>query len=441
MEERKAIIRLDERPERAFLVALILPDFMWDQSDPLSELRGLVEAAGAEPIDGLTQKLDRPVPRFLIGSGKVEEIKRSVEALDIDLVVFDNDLSPGQVRNLEKELDRRVVDRSELILDIFARRARTRQAMAQVELAQLQYTLPRLRRMWTHLERTEGAVGTRGPGETQLETDRRLIRIKIRDLKRRLEEFERRKEREVDARHDLFQVSLVGYTNVGKSTLLNRLTGSEELVADQLFATLDTRTRQWRLPDGRTVLLSDTVGFVRSLPHHLVASFHATLEEARRADLLLVVLDVSSPDAMPQAVEVERVLEQVGAADVERLFVLNKFDRVENHMDLEVIRKQFPNSITVSARTGEGIPALENHLVKTLDDQSRDVVLEVPIADGKAQGLVRCVGVLLEEDYTGGVMRATLRATERELGRLRHELRGGRMQIVSIDGRVPEVLD
>jgi GTP-binding protein HflX len=246
---------------------VLLGDQLPELTGDLSEVRGLVEAAAGELVGpGVLQRRPRPDPATLFGRGKVEEIGELVRSYQPDAVVVDNDLTPAQGRNLEKAWGTRVIDRSELILDIFARRARTRQARLQVELAQNEYLTPRLRRMWTHLERTEGAIGTRGPGETQLETDKRLLRKRIQDLKGELGEIESRKRREVGSRADQFTVGLVGYTNAGKSTLLNRLTGAQEFVADMLFATLDTRTRQWRLSDGRVVLLSDTVGFLSRLP-------------------------------------------------------------------------------------------------------------------------------------------------------------------------------
>ena len=315
-----------ERPHETVLVCgVLLPEFPLESGGPLSEARALAAACEAEVVgEGVTQRRDRPVPATLMGRGKVEEVTEQVELHDPSAVVVDNDLTPAQVRSLEKAWKRRVIDRSELILDIFARRAKTRQARLQVELAQLEYLAPRLRRMWTHLERTEGAIGTRGPGETQLETDRRLLRKRVTDLQRELAVIEGRKRREVASRAEGFTVGLVGYTNAGKSTLLNTLTGSEEFAADMPFATLDTRTRRWVLGDGRLVLLSDTVGFLQRLPHHLVASFHATLEEALSADMLLHVVDASHPDAPQQMAAVVQVLEELAAAAPTQALVLNR---------------------------------------------------------------------------------------------------------------------
>ncbi len=266
----------------------------------LEELEGLAETAGVRVVGRLTQRREAPDATTYLGKGKVDELKMLAAAKDADLVVFDNDLSPGQTRNLEEAIGLKVLDRTELILDIFASRAQTAQARLAVELAQLEYSMPRLKRMWTHLSRQKKGVGLRGPGETQLEEDRRLVENKIKDLRRQLHAIERRKQREVAARRDLMTVSLIGYTNAGKSTLMNVLTGADVFVQDALFATLDTRTRRWQLPGWGPVLLSDTVGFIRDLPHHLIESFKATLEEARQAHLLLHVADAANPAVYDQ---------------------------------------------------------------------------------------------------------------------------------------------
>jgi len=258
---------LSVRQERAVLVSVSLPDRPWLTTDPLEELQGLAETAGAKVVGGVLQKRHEINGSTYIGRGKLAELKAVVAAADADVVIFDNDLSPGQVRNLEKATNVKVIDRSELILDIFATRARSVEARLQVELAQLEYSLPRLKRMWTHLSRYSGGIGLRGPGETQLEEDRRLIGLRIRDLKAKLAEVQARREREVRSRQEQYTVSLVGYTNAGKSTLMNKLTGAGVLAEDKLFSTLETRTRQWNIPDFDRVLLSDTVGFIRNLPH------------------------------------------------------------------------------------------------------------------------------------------------------------------------------
>src|SRR5207302_1645750 len=314
--------------ERAFLVSVALPNRPWISTDPLEELQGLATTAGAAIVGSLVQRRQNIIPATYIGKGKLDELKEQVQGSDADVVIFDNDLSPAQVRNLEKGTDVKVLDRSELILDIFATRARTAEARLQVELAQLEYSLPRLRRMWTHLSRFSGGIGLRGPGETQLEEDRRLVTERIRDLKARLVEVQARKQREVRSRQEEHTVSLVGYTNAGKSTLMNALTGAGVYVEDKLFSTLETRTRQWHLKDWGRVLLSDTVGFIRELPHHLIASFKATLEETRQARLLLHVVDASSPTAEDQIKAVQQVLKELACADKPTLLVLNKMDRL-----------------------------------------------------------------------------------------------------------------
>ena len=295
MLERKRSQQVDQ--EVAVLVRVILPDGQTTFSDPLEELQGLAETAGAVVVGGMTQRREKPCITTYLGKGKVEELQTLVEFHAADFVIFDNDLSPAQSRNLEKALKVKVLDRTELILDIFATHARTYESRLAVELAQLEYALPRLKRMWTHLSRLKMGVGMRGPGEKQLETDRRLVEKRIHDLKSDLKKIEKRKERQVSSRKDFMKVSLVGYTNAGKSTLMNALTDAGVLAEDKLFATLDTRTRRWRLPSWGPVLLSDTVGFIRDLPHRLIASFKATLEEARQADLLLHVADASNPAA------------------------------------------------------------------------------------------------------------------------------------------------
>lgn len=328
--------------------------------EELEELAALADTAGAEVVGVLTQTRKEIDPAYFIGQGKAEELARMCAELSADLVIFNHDLTPAQARNLEKLLNTRVVDRTELILDIFAKRARTKQAMLQVELAQLQYQLPRLRRMWQHLSRLGGGIGTRGPGETQLEVDQRRAKKRIADLQRQLQEIQRQTSTRVQSRkeRELFTIALVGYTNVGKSTLMNALTKANVFVEDRLFATLDATTRVLYLPDGHKVLLTDTIGFIRKLPPHLIASFHATLEEVRTADLLLHVVDVSHP-AMDEHIKVvEETLQEIGAGDKPTILVLNKADKLPPEWDKGALLRRYPNAVLVSALTGEGLDTL-----------------------------------------------------------------------------------
>jgi GTP-binding protein HflX len=374
---------LSVRLEKAFLVSVALPGRPWLGDDPLDELRGLASTAGARIVGGFCQKRQKINPATYIGKGKVEELCGHVQATDADVVLFDNDLSPPQIRNLEKATNVKVLDRSELILDIFATRARSTEARMQVELAQLEYALPRLRQMWSHLGRISGGIGARGPGETQLEEDRRLVDIRIRDLKERLVEVQARKQREVATRREEHTVSLVGYTNAGKSTLMNALTGAGVLAEDKLFSTLDTRTRQWHIKDWGRVLLSDTVGFIRDLPHHLIASFKATLEEARQARLLLHVVDAANPHAEEQIQSVNAVLKELGCGDNPTLLVLNKVDRVPDLSFLQVLQQHHPRSAAISAATGEGLDQLREAVVEEIGADFASAIVQTGAGNGK----------------------------------------------------------
>ena len=382
MGEFKSTERLDRR-EKSILVGVILPNGQVNLDDPLDEIRGLVKTAGLIVMGSMLQKRPQPDIATYIGSGKVLELKELVEAHEADLVVFDNDLGPAQTRNLEEQLGVKVIDRTEVILDIFATRAQTHEAHLQVELAQLEYAMPRLKRMWTHLSRYKGGIGVRGPGEKQLEEDRRLVMHRIQDLKAKLGKVQARKEREVAGRSDAPTVSLVGYTNAGKSTLMNALTNAGVLVEDKLFATLDTRTRKWRFQGGGQVLLSDTVGFIRSLPHSLVASFKATLEEASQADLLLHVVDASSPEAEKQIHAVKDVLEELGLGEHPTILVLNKADRVPDRSFLDVLRSHHRDSVTISAAKGDGIDDLERAVRDALLERALDAEVETDVGNGR----------------------------------------------------------
>ena len=330
----------------------------------MEELALLADTAGAKVVGTLTQRRGSIHPAHFIGKGKVDELKALVAASDAELVIFDDDLSPAQVKNLEKVTERKVIDRSELILDIFAKRARTRESRLQVELAQLEYTLPHLTGMWKHLERQAGGIGTRGPGETQLETDRRLVRERIARLKEALKSVEKERETQRNRRRREFRAALVGYTNAGKSTLFNALTRSHVFVEDRLFATLDSTTRQMVNRDRDVVLLTDTVGFIRKLPHHLVASFHSTLVEAIEADVLLHVTDAADADFRRQMSAVDDVLDKILAEPrPPRLMVFNKCDRIDDEHAAS-LRAEFDGGMVVSATTGEGLDGLRAELFR-----------------------------------------------------------------------------
>ena len=345
----------------------------------MEELAALLETAGGETMGVVTQSKDTPDPRTFIGEGKVQEVKELVEATGSDLVIFDNALSPSQQRALAEDLKVSVMDRAGLILDIFAQRARTREGRLQVELAQYQYLLPRLIGLWTHLERQEGAIGTRGPGETQLETDRRHIRRKISKLKEELEDVRRVRatQRVRREKNEVPVVAIVGYTNAGKSTLLNKLTNSDIPANNRLFDTLDTTTRTLEISDTCTVLLSDTVGFISKLPHHLVEAFKATLEELSYADLLLHVIDASNPEWREQAAVVDQLILDLGAQETPRIEVFNKCDLWTGE-----IRPHGDDIVSVSARTGEGLDALLEAIGKRLDSGAKRVTIHLPYDKG-----------------------------------------------------------
>jgi GTP-binding protein HflX len=417
--------------ERAILVSVALPDRPWFGDDPLDELRGLATTAGAVVVGGLCQRRLKINPATYIGKGKVEELIAQSEAADADVVIFDNDLSPPQIRNLEKATKVKVLDRSELILDIFATRARTAEARLQVELAQLEYALPRLRQMWSHLGRAAAGIGTRGPGETQLEEDRRLVDLRIRDLKAKLHEVQARKEREVAARREEHTVSLVGYTNAGKSTLMNALTGAGVYVEDKLFSTLDTRTRQWHIKDWGRVLLSDTVGFIRDLPHHLIASFKATLEEARQARLLLHVVDASNPQAEEQIKSVNKVLDELGCKDKPTLLVLNKADRVADLSVVQVLQGRHPRAVAVSAATGQGLSDLQDAVVEMVAADFAEASVETDAGNGKVLSYLAAHAEIHRQEYDGDKVRVRCALPRRLL----HHIEGPGVRVRFLDGQ------
>ncbi|MDR0871784.1 MAG: GTPase HflX [Planctomycetaceae bacterium] len=404
--------------ESAILAGVYL-DGQGTVTDPLDELTGLAEAAGVQVLDKIVQRRRKPEVATYIGTGKLDELKTVVDARDADLVIFDNDLAPSQTKNLEEVLNVRVLDRTELILDIFASRARTSEARLAVELAQLEYSLPRLKRMWSHLERQGvGGVGLRGPGEKQLEVDRRLAQKRILDLKKNLKEIHVRRQREVSSRKNSSRtVSLVGYTNAGKSTLLNRLTDSDVYVKDQLFATLDTRTRRWHLPNWGPVLLSDTVGFIRDLPHHLVASFRATLEEANQADLLLHIADASSVDVHEQIDAVYQVLTALGIREKDTLLVLNKMDAVDSDV-LTMLLQKYPNAAAISAKSGLRLETLAVKVSDALSKEFLDLTITASVSNGSLAAMLAKEGEILSKQYTDETAVFHCRLPRYALGRL-----------------------
>jgi GTP-binding protein HflX len=403
--------------EAAVLVGVLLNGRLTEEH-PLEELEGLATTAGARVVGSLTQRREAPDVTTYLGRGKVEELLQLTAATDADVVIFDNDLAPSQMRNLEKAIGVKVLDRTELILDIFASRAQTYEARLAVELAQFQYSLPRLKRMWTHLERIKGGIGMRGPGEKQLEVDRRLVEKRIHDLSDELSTIHRRKERQVAARNDRMTVSLVGYTNAGKSTLMNVLTEADVLAVDKLFATLDTRTRRWQLPGWGPVLLSDTVGFIRSLPHHLIASFKATLEEARQANLLLHVADASSPAVREQITAVYNVLEELGIEAKDTILVLNKIDAAEDRGHVEMLLARYPNAVPISARRRIGLGKLTDVVSQALSRGFMDVDIETPVDNGRLLAYLAANGEVLSQRYNESRVIVHCRISQQHLGRL-----------------------
>jgi GTP-binding protein HflX len=391
----------------------------------LEELEQLVDTAGGRVVGSVTQQLDRPNPATYLGKGKIEELGHRVTGTGATLIVFDDELTPAQGKNVEDATGRRVMDRAELILDIFATRARSSEAKMQVELAQLQYMLPRLTRMWAHLERFKGGIGMRGPGETQLETDRRLINQRIKTLRHRLAEVERSREVQRSGRRDAFRASLVGYTNAGKSSILRGLSGAPEvLVEDRLFATLDPLTRDVNIGENYPVVLTDTVGFIRKLPHDLVASFRATLSEVREADLLLHVIDASHPQWEEQLAVVNEVLAEIGAGEKSVLYVFNKVDRLDA-AGLTVlhdrVRGDMPNAVFVSALADGGLEPLRRALLVTLRSQMPVVEIRLPAGEGRLLAEIHREGEVIEQAHDGDTLVLVARVGQALATRLRRK--------------------
>ncbi len=421
--------------EKAFLVGLYTREDIDEPELSLNELASLTEAAGGVVVGRLYQRRagrdgtpEAINPATYIGRGKAEHVGNLASDLEAKVVVFDNELSPAQIRELEKIVGCKVIDRSELILDIFANRARSRASKLQVELAQLQYTAPRLRGMWTHLERQAGtggasmAIGMRGPGEKQIEIDRRIVDQRISKLRNELARLHKRKEREVKVRNSkAFTVGLVGYTNAGKSTLMNALTDADAYTADKLFATLDTKTRRWAVGPGTEIALSDTVGFVRKLPHHLVASFRSTLEEALNADLLLHIIDASHPQALSQVETVERVLADLDC-DLSRVVpVLNKIDNLLDEDAVVHLRSRLSFSVSVSALTGQGLDELVKAVANRRRQEWLELRIEAPAGNGRVQALVRSRGLIKHERFDGDRWIADIEMPRASVPALRQE--------------------
>ena len=421
--------RPQKTQERALLIGLEKEGVSkWDLQDSLDELRELANSAGAEVIDTVTQKLQKPTAPYYIGRGKAESIKDSCQDRQVTSVIFDDELSPAQGRNLENLFARKVLDRTQLILDIFAQRASSREGRLQIELAQLQYLLPRLTRMWHHLSRQTGGIGTRGPGETQLEVDRRRVQERIARLERELEAVRKTRavQRQGRKRHQWPVAAVVGYTNAGKSTLLNLLTGADLVAENKLFATLDPTTRSFVLPNKQRVLLTDTVGFLRKLPHTLIESFKATLEEVSEADLLIHIVDLSHPRVDEQMEAVDSVIKELDAFGKQTLIVFNKIDNLENgaggnratstgepaRVDArgdesinreisETYVKRFPGSVAISARTGEGVNRLVGALENALSSWRLRSRFRIPSNHSALIAEIHRVGHVLELRYEG----------------------------------------
>lgn len=375
----------------------------WDLQESLEELRELASTAGATVMDVVTQKLDHPTAPYYIGKGKAEEVAARCAEHGAGSIIFDDELSPAQGRNLEKVTSKKILDRTQLILDIFARRARSREGRLQIELAQLQYLLPRLTRMWTHLSRQTGGIGTRGPGETQLEVDRRRVQERIARLQKDLGEVRKHRaiQREGRVRHQWPVVAIVGYTNAGKSSLLNRLTNAGVLAEDKLFATLDPTTRQFVLPNKLKVLFTDTVGFIRKLPHTVVESFRATLEELRTADLLVHVVDLSHVQWEHHIAATEAVIRELDAAGKHTLIVFNKIDRVENREAVAAAMSRFPNSVAISAATGENLREFVDELQNQLSAWRLRQHFRIPQSDSAALAELHRAGHVIDIRYEG----------------------------------------
>jgi len=407
--------------EKAITVGVILPGINESEvQNHLDELDLLADTAGAEVVGRVTQRLSKINPSFFVGKGKAEQIINQAKMLNVNLILFDNELSPAQIKNYHKLADDiKIIDRSGLILDIFQKHAQTREAKTQVELAFCQYLLPRLTRQWTHLERQMGGIGTRaGMGETQIEIDRRLIRNRISKLKKDLKRIDRERETQSQRRKNEFRVALVGYTNAGKSTLFNALTGADVHIQDQLFATLDTTIRQLDLGNSHQVLLSDTVGFIRKLPHNLVASFRSTLKEVLEANLVLMVLDASSSIMVEQLETIRDVLSELGAGHMPEISVLNKIDLITDKNMVKKLHRQFPDAVAVSALQHLRLNELRSKILRIMEDDYETVDLQIPYEYGKIIAQVQDGVEVLERVYDDQGIRLKIRGNKNRIEKI-----------------------
>ena len=416
MIERKEISN-----EKTILIGTIKPGETAELiKEYLSELELLAETAGAEVVGTITQKISRINSATFIGKGKAKQIINQAEELNVNLMIFDDELSPAQIKNYHNLSDKiKVLDRSGLILDIFRKHARTKEATTQVDLAYLEYLLPRLTRQWTHLERQMGGIGTRaGMGETQIEVDRRLIRSRITRLKKDLIRIDKERHTQSMRRESEYRVSLVGYTNAGKSTLFKALTGTDVYIKDQLFATLDTTVRKLSLDSAHTTLISDTVGFIRKLPHNLVASFKSTLKEVLEADLILMVLDISSPQINDHIITINDVLKEMSANEIPVLKVLNKVDLISDGKLIQKLKRAFPNSVTISAKDHLKLSDLKQKIINTMESNYETVDLKFTYDDGKAIAQVQEGVEVLKREYEEKVVRLKIRGSKSRISQI-----------------------
>ncbi|MFN3694303.1 MAG: GTPase HflX [Ignavibacterium sp.] len=399
--------------ERAMLIALDTKEFSKETvEEHIDELEELASTAGAETIFKIVQSKRGIDPAFYIGKGKAEELAQLIELNEINIVIFDDDLTPVQVRNLEKLFNRKVIDRSGLILDIFASRAKTKEAKTQVELAQLQYMLPRLTRAWTHLSKQYGGIGTKGPGETQIETDRRLIRTRISLLKSKLEKIEAHRLTQSSGRKNFVRIAIAGYTNDGKSTLFNLLTEANVFAENKLFATLDSTTRSLEIDDTHKILISDTVGFIRKLPAHLVASFKSTLNEVRDADIILHVIDISHAYCEDHIKVVDETLKEFGSSEKRVIKVFNKVDTVSDKSLIDFVKNVYKESVIISASRGINISSLKTMLKKILNENIVEEKIELPITASKKASQIHNFAEVLTTEYDEDKIQISYRTTK-----------------------------